>query len=255
MAVNLRHWLAAITDSAGAGGAVQWAPWAATRPPVLFFRMIAVNASFALSRFVAVCATGLALTLPLPAQAQNKPAASASAPAGTGAAGASATPISVPAAGTIEVGFSPDQGAETLVLRVIDSAKTELNVMAYSFSNKSVTEALVRAAKRGVTVSLLADHKRNLVTDRSGKSRNALETLAEAGVNVRIVSAFKLHHDKVLIADKQTVELGSFNFANSAAHENSENALVNWNNPALAKAYLAHFERNWALSQPFRSAD
>jgi phosphatidylserine/phosphatidylglycerophosphate/cardiolipin synthase-like enzyme len=223
-----------------------------------FSRMIAVNASFALSRFVAVCATGLALTSPLPAQAQAKSAASGSATVGSGAAGASAAPaapISVPAAGTIEVGFSPDQGAETLVLRVIDSAKTELNVMAYSFSSKSVTEALVRAAKRGVTVSLLADHKRNLVTDRSGKSRHALETLAEAGVNVRIVSAFKLHHDKVLIADRQTVELGSFNFAHSAAHENSENALVNWNNPALAKAYLAHFERNWALSQPFRSGD
>lgn len=204
--------------------------------------------------FAAAFATGLALKpLPALAQTQAKPAA---APAASTASGKTPpAPIAVPADGSIEVGFSPDEGAETLVLRVIDSAKTELKVMAYSFSSKSVTAALVRAAKRGVAVSLLADHKRNLVTDRSGKSRNALETLAEAGVTVRIVSAFKLHHDKVLIADQQTVELGSFNFANSAAHENSENALVNWNNPALAKVYLAHFERNWALSEPFRFGD
>lgn len=206
------------------------------------------------SVFAAVFAAGLALQ-PLAAMAQT-PAKPVAAPAASSASGKTPpAPIAVPAAGSIEVGFSPDEGAETLVLRVIDSARTDLKVMAYSFSSKSVTAALVRAAKRGVAVSLLADHKRNLVTDRSGKSRNALETLAEAGVTVRIVSAFKLHHDKVLIADQQTVELGSFNFANSAAHENSENALVNWNNPALAKVYLAHFERNWALSEPFRFVD
>ncbi|WP_450460731.1 hypothetical protein, partial [Streptomyces sp. NPDC001056] len=29
--------------------------------------------------------------------------------------------------------------------------------------------------------------------------------------------------------------------------------LVNWNNPALAKAYLAHFDRNWRQSEPFRA--
>ncbi len=164
-------------------------------------------------------------------------------------------PISVPAAGTLEVGFSPDGGAEQLVLRVIASARTELKVLAYSFSSPTVTAALVKAARRGVAVTVLADYKRNLVTDHSGKAREALARLVEAGIDVRMVSTFHLHHDKVLIADRETVELGSFNFVDSAAHRNSENALVNWNNPALAEAYLAHFERNLALSEPFRAKE
>ena len=37
----------------------------------------------------------------------------------------------VQAAGSLEVGFSPKGGAEALVVKVIDSAKADLKVMAY----------------------------------------------------------------------------------------------------------------------------
>lgn len=49
-----------------------------------------------------------------------------------------AAPVSVPASGSIEVGFSPKGGAEALVLRVIDSAKSEVKVLAYSFTSSPV---------------------------------------------------------------------------------------------------------------------
>jgi phosphatidylserine/phosphatidylglycerophosphate/cardiolipin synthase-like enzyme len=104
-----------------------------------------------------------------------------------------------------------------------------------------------------VAVSLVADYKNNVTDDRSGKGRAALSALAEAGCDVRVISAYPIHHDKVLIVDRQTVELGSFNYSDAAARVNSENVLVNWNNPALAKAYLAHFDRNWRQSEPFRA--
>lgn len=162
-------------------------------------------------------------------------------------------PVAVPAAGSIEVGFSPKGGAEALVLRVIDSAKTDIKALSYSFTSPRVVAALLRAAKRGVDVSLVADYKNNITDDRSGKGRAALSALAEAGCDVRVISAYPIHHDKVLIVDRQTVELGSFNYSDAAARVNSENVLVNWNNQALAKAYLAHFERNWRQSEPFRA--
>ena len=104
-----------------------------------------------------------------------------------------------------------------------------------------------------LAVSLVADYKNNVTDDRSGKGRAALSALAEAGCDVRVISAYPIHHDKVLIVDRQTVELGSFNYSDAAARVNSENVLVNWNNPALAKAYLAHFDRNWRQSEPFRA--
>ncbi|CAJ0902686.1 Phospholipase D [Ralstonia sp. LMG 32965] len=160
--------------------------------------------------------------------------------------------VVVPASGSVEVGFSPKGGAEALVLRVIDSAQSDIKVLAYSFTSSRVTAALLGAARRGVSVSLVADFKSNVADDRSGKGLAALSALAEAGCDVRVISAYPIHHDKVLIVDRKTVEVGSFNFSTAAARLNSENVLVHWNNPALAKVYLEHFDRNYRLSERFR---
>lgn len=160
----------------------------------------------------------------------------------------------IPAAGTLEVAFSPYEGAERLVLKVIDAAQSEIKILAHSFTSASVTAALLRAKKRGITVSVVADHKNNLFANHNGKARAALSTLANAGCDVRTITAYRIHHDKVLIVDRHIVELGSFNYSAAAAHSNSENVLVNWNNPKLAKIYLAHFDRNQRQAFPFQSA-
>ena len=146
----------------------------------------------------------------------------------------------VPTAGEIEVAFSPNEGSEQLVLKVIDSAKSEIKMLAYSFTSTPVVKALVQAKKKGVSVSLVVDHKGN----QGAKSRAALSILVNVGCDVRTISAYQIHHDKVIIADKQTIELGSFNYSASAANKNSENVLVIWNNPKLAEKYIEHFERN-----------
>ena len=152
----------------------------------------------------------------------------------------------LPAAGTIEVAFSPNEGSEHLVVKVIDSAKTELDLLSCSFTSVPVVEALVRARHRGVKVTLVADYKDDVSADRSGKARAALGAPVNAGADVRTISVYAIHHDKVIIADWQTVEQGSFNYSDAAAHRNSENVLVNWGNPKLADVYLKHFARNYA---------
>ena len=157
----------------------------------------------------------------------------------------------VTAAGTLEVAFSPKQGAEALVLKAIDSARSSIKVMAYSFTSSRVTAALLRAQKRGVAVSLVADEEHNLKSGASPKARAAFSALSLAGAQVRVISAFAIHHDKVLIVDDLHVQLGSYNYSESAATRNSENVLVNWNNPALAAVYADHFAKNWALAQQF----
>jgi phosphatidylserine/phosphatidylglycerophosphate/cardiolipin synthase-like enzyme len=162
--------------------------------------------------------------------------------------------FSMPAAGTIEVAFSPNEGGEALVVKVIDSSKTELRVLSYSFTSAPVTAALLRARKRGVDVRLVADQKNNVTEDRSGKARAALSALATAGADVRTISIYPIHHDKVIVADRQTVELGSFNYSDAAARKNSENVLVNWGNPKLADVYLQHFERNYRQAVKFEPA-
>ena len=162
--------------------------------------------------------------------------------------------FTVPASGTLEVAFSPNEGTEHLVVKVIDSAKSQIRVLAYSFTSAPVTEALLRAKKRGVDVRIVADEKENISADRSGKARAALSALSTAGVDVRTIRVYPIHHDKVVLVDGQTVELGSFNYSDAAAHRNSENVLVDWGNPQLARLYEAHFERNYAQSTPFQAA-
>jgi len=160
--------------------------------------------------------------------------------------------VEVPATGTLEVAFSPSEGSEALVVKVADSARSELRILAYSFTSAAVTAALLRAKKRGVDVHLVVDEKNNVSEDRSGKARAALSALVNAGIDVRTINVYPIHHDKVMVADRETVELGSFNYSDAAARRNSENLLVNWRNPKLAAVYLQHFERNYRQARAYQ---
>jgi len=151
--------------------------------------------------------------------------------------------------GQIEYAFSPG-GAESLVLKVIQSAEIEIRMMAYSLTSAPVVSALIEARKRGVEIALVVDHKSNIVQDQSGKSRAALSALVNAGCRVRSVSGGALQHDKVLIVDRETVQTGSLNYSR-AATRNSENVLVVWKNAQLAQGYLEHWQSRFASGKDF----
>lgn len=158
-------------------------------------------------------------------------------PASSAALAADAAPVV-----TIENAFSPDGGAQALVLKVIDSAASSIRLAAYSFSSPQVVAALLRARQRGVDVRVLADTRRNARKN----SRAALDRLAAAGIPTRLIARYALHHDKYIVADGVTVQNGSFNYTADAATANSENVLVVWNSAVLAQSYLAHWENRWA---------
>lgn len=166
---------------------------------------------------------------------------------------AQARAIDPPAESRIDVGFSPNGGAEDLVLKVINSARQDIRLLGYSFTSTNVTRALIEAKRRGVDVRVAVDAKQNLQDDRSGKGRHALAALVNAGILVRVVSAFQIMHDKTIVVDDLHTETGSFNFSGSAASRNSENVLVVWNNPALAATYRRHWESRFALGVPYQA--
>ena len=96
----------------------------------------------------------------------------------------------IPATGNIEIAFSPNGGSEALIIKVIDAAKTDIRVLAYSFTSVPVVQALLQAKRRGVEVKVVADEKNNTADDRSGKARAAMSALFNAGIDMRLVSAF-----------------------------------------------------------------
>ncbi|MDR2991261.1 MAG: phospholipase D family protein [Burkholderiaceae bacterium] len=144
-----------------------------------------------------------------------------------------------------EAGFSPEGSAARLVDRVIDSATKSIRLAGYNFTSPAVVRHLLAAKRRGVDVAVVADARSNLQDDRSGKSRAALNLLTQAAIPVRTVDAYPLHHDKYIVADGATVQTGSFNYTTAAARYNSENVLVLWNCPNLAKTYLDHWQSRW----------
>jgi phosphatidylserine/phosphatidylglycerophosphate/cardiolipin synthase-like enzyme len=149
----------------------------------------------------------------------------------------------LPAAGTVEVAFSPAHEPEKLILRVIDAARKTLHVQIYVFTSKPVANALIAAHRRGVAVEVLADAKMN-----ARESGNAIPLLLAAGVPVAYETAYAAAHNKVLIVDADgpncSVLTGSYNFTWSAANRNAENVLVLRDNCPLAHAYLANWQRH-----------
>lgn len=154
-------------------------------------------------------------------------------------------------ANNIEVGFSPEGTAEELILKVIDSSKQTIFVSAYSFTSPKVTRHLIEASKRGVAVWLVVDLKSNLIDNPKKGAVSALNALVSAGAKVRVNSNYAIHHDKVIISDRSTIQTGSFNYSTSANDMNSENAIAIWNNPSLAEQYYAHWYSRYQEGQDY----
>ncbi|MDY7578968.1 phospholipase D family protein [Herbaspirillum sp. RTI4] len=140
-----------------------------------------------------------------------------------------------------ESAFSPEAGSEALVLRVIASSERSIRLAAYSFTSQPVVKALLDAKKRGVDVRLVVDDRGN----RGPSNIAAINMMVEAEIPIRTISTYAIHHDKYIISDERHVQNGSFNYSTAAAHSNSENVIVNWNNPSLAAAFLLHWQSRW----------
>lgn len=115
-------------------------------------------------------------------------------------------PLVSVASSDIDIGFSPEGSALTLVLKTIDDSQRSLRLIGYVFTSPDVVKSLIDAKKRGVDVRVIVDEKAN----RNNTSQATLNLLVNAGIPTRIISAYKITHDKIIVADERTTETGSF---------------------------------------------
>ncbi|MBX4827916.1 phospholipase D family nuclease [Klebsiella grimontii] len=160
------------------------------------------------------------------------------------------TPVPIVYAASIDTGFSPEGTALRLVLKTIATARQEIRLMGYSFTSPEVVRSLIEAKRRGVDVRVVLDQKANTGT----ASEAAMNLLTSVGIPVRTVSAYKIMHDKVIVADGRNTESGSFNFSRAADRSNSENVLVVWDDPTVAQRYLQHWQSRWDVGTDWRSS-
>ena len=105
---------------------------------------------------------------------------------------------------SIEVAFSPEAGAEALVVKVLASAQQTIRLAGYSFTSPAVVKGLLDAKRRGVDVKVLLDDR----GIRGAASLLAMKMITEANIPLRVVSTYAIHHDKHIVVDSRHTETG-----------------------------------------------
>ncbi len=146
--------------------------------------------------------------------------------------------VSFASAVRVEDAFSPREGASRLVENTIYDAKKSVIVAAYSFTSKPIARALIAAHDRGVDV--------RVVLDGNQYNHKIDAYLLEHGIPVRLSKQYNLMHDKFMVIDGETVELGSFNYTYSAEYDNAENVMVVRNARGIASDYARQWQKIWS---------
>ena len=136
----------------------------------------------------------------------------------------------------VEVYFSPDDGVEAQLVRVIESARQSIEVMAFSLTSNALGYALVEAAELGVEVKVVIEG------DQAANAGSEVGRLISADVDLRLDSNPDSMHHKVIIVDEAVVVTGSYNFSRSAEELNDENIVILYSKEAAAE-YLVEFKR------------
>ena len=164
----------------------------------------------------------------------------------------------------LEVLFTPHSRRDgnnglAFIERVLATAREQVDMALFVFSDQGVANRLETLAQRGVGIRLLVDpgfatRDYSELLDMAGvvrpNHRCRVEAgnkpwppgLAEVGIP-QLTRGDKLHH-KFAVVDDTTVITGSFNWSAAAAHQNDETLLV-IQHPKVAAAFRREFGRLW----------
>ncbi len=130
--------------------------------------------------------------------------------------------------------FSPDGGFTQTIIKYISGAESEILIQSYYFGSFPVAEALIKAHKRGVRVSLIMDR-----ADRAEGVTPGIR-MSQEGIPVYLDNKHAIANNRVMIIDRRTVFTGSFDFNKASEQSIADNLLV-VESPELARLY----RENW----------
>jgi len=142
-----------------------------------------------------------------------------------------------------ELHFAPEEDLEAIDVGLIDDAGETIDMSAYVLTDASISEALSRAAERGVVVRIWqdGDEARQVgahdIAQRLGPSHPSLEIRYKA-------SGGPLMHLKGYCIDGQVFRTGSANFSHSGLTQQDNDLLVFHSREACAQ-FEAKFAKVW----------
>lgn len=141
------------------------------------------------------------------------------------------------------VKFAPEDDCTAAIVAEFDRAKSSLAYTMYNCTSPEIGDALIRAHKRGVKVTMLLD------PDEAKKPYSQSARCKAAGIKVYVDRCKPVHpicHTKWSVIDERLLLTGSFNHSRQAA-KNSEDLQLQDNRDdgaPIVKAYLASFARH-----------
>lgn len=130
-----------------------------------------------------------------------------------------------------------------IVIPKIDEATKNIKIVVFDWrwypaspanSVQLFNQALVRAARRGVVISALANND------------DIVATLKSCGIDAKKAFTKNLVHAKLIVIDDRIVILGSHNYSQSAFTMNHEISVM-FEDPEIALDYLKFFNSLWQL--------
>lgn len=143
-------------------------------------------------------------------------------------------------------------GIDGPLAAAINGAQRTLDIAAFEFNNPVLTQAVLDAVQRGVTVRMVTDNEHGLEDDDS-----TVRQLIDAGVQVVDDARSALMHNKFMIIDSLVVWTGSTNYTVNDVYRNNNNMLSLRSRRAV-ETYQAEFdemliERQFGPRSPARN--
>lgn len=137
-----------------------------------------------------------------------------------------------------EVHFSPGPACLEAIKRNLADARRSVDICVFTITDDSISERIVAAHRRGVSVRVITDNEKSL--DEGSDARG----LERVGVAVRVDRSEAHMHHKYAIFDEEVLLTGSYNWTRSAALYNRENLVVT-REARLVVAFGRDFETLW----------
>jgi phosphatidylserine/phosphatidylglycerophosphate/cardiolipin synthase-like enzyme len=161
-----------------------------------------------------------------------------------------AAPQVLPAHGSVQVAFTPEDDAEQLIVTALNAARRQILMQAYLLSNRKIAAALMDAHARGIKVRILVDGAQISQTRGS-----RVLALACKGIDIGLETKYRNAHNKIIIIDvgneHPVLITGSFNFTEAAQRKNAENVLIIRDFVALTRQYEENWHRHAKEALPY----
>lgn len=142
----------------------------------------------------------------------------------------------------IPLAMADPANTEKYVFALIEQAKATLDIAIYDLSDLVAVEVILRAHKRGVMVRIITDTDNMRDKEDPTKPREATQKLRRAKVPVQDDRRGAFMHQKFIVADGETVWLGSMNMTPTSIYEHNNNGII-IRSKRVAANFSAEFER------------